>query len=224
MKKYLITRQYECVQFKDLPEGLKEKIICEHYEPLLWDICWWDWVLERFKEDREEEGVIVETDKICFDLSYTHGQEVAWSGYLYDAFKFLETWKDQKTKKILTTVMERDGLEAIAKTGSGCYQDVLVKEHLYQEDIEEICEDLNVTEAEIESALDEFEAVWEHYCKEKAWELLSTLEKVYEDELREECINEFYEINNIVFDVKTGKSFLLDEGAQVIEDTEVKEG
>ena len=101
---------------------------------------------------------------------------------------------------------------------------IMYDRKLYQEDIEEICEDLNVSEAEIESALDEFETVWEHYCKEKAQELLSMLEKAYEDELKEEHINEFYEINNIVFDVKTGKSFLLDEGAQVIEDTEVKEG
>lgn len=222
MKKYLITKQYECVQFKDLPEGLKEKVIYEHYEPLLWDICWWDWVLESFKEDREEEGVIVETNKIYFDLSYTYRHGAAWNGCLYDAFKFLRTWEDQKTKQILMAVIERNGLEAEAKA-NGCCQEALVKEYLCHEDVEEICKELNVTEDEVESALDEFEAIWEHYCEERARDLLSTLEKIYEEELKEECINEFYEINNIVFDIKTGKPFWLDEGAQIIEDLETKE-
>lgn len=191
--------------FSELDEDAQEKALNYFRDFNTSDECWYEHVLDCFREDMEEKGFAVHKDEPQFSGFSSQGDGASFTADV-DIEKFILAYKRGNYYKVLLNDLRKGDAELDAQITRASYPHYV---HAYMMDIdfdayfdagdEQRLEKLEALASELEDEILET-------ARDEAHELYRTLEREYEYQTSDEQVGESLEANEIPF-TKDGNPF-----------------
>lgn len=206
----MIETKIKLYHVDELPEEVQEQVLNE-FRNINVDYGWWDFILEDFFIQMKHKGILVETNKIFFDLSYSgyiqcgNRIRVDWTNKkLQEELRSLDAWGKLIEWSRVNAVLEKDHPdELIWVVGARAFKNSFEAET-------EILRDLPKELLDWVGATDDYdlqeklEAELEWLLEQEAKKLYKRLVEEYEYQVSDEAIIETLNANDFYF-TKTGQ-------------------
>ncbi len=203
---YVVTKNFNCVPFSDLPDDVREKV----REKLAswetkWD--WWEIEYDCFADDMVERyGIEINTKKSYFSLyptcaSWTLKRITNWE-------KLLSALEIAEETECYYITDWNDSIEFRAYSGNHGGQYAELDYFTMNDDENDSC---LMNEDQQEYFMQRVSRNWHDFCMDIAHEFGKRLEKEYEYRTSEDYLSEMADVNEMIFDIETGEIFHLSD-------------